>query len=144
MPTKWQLREFATATIATQIFVLPLLLYMTGMLSIVALPVNLLILAFVPVTMLFGFITGIVGFVSPLLSLPFAYITTALLSYELKVVELFAALPFASVTVEAFPLFAMIGMYALYGVLLWRFAKDRKIGRIEKEATVSQRGESCK
>jgi len=75
MPTKFQLREFALATISTQIFVLPLLLYKMGQLSLVALPVNLLILIFVPLTMLFGFLTGMIGFLSIALSLPFAFIT---------------------------------------------------------------------
>jgi len=57
IPTK-QLRGFATATVATQIFVLPLLLYKIGELSLVALPVNLLVLVTVPLTMLFGFLAG--------------------------------------------------------------------------------------
>ena len=121
VPTKWQLREFATATIATQLFVLPLLLYKMGELSIVALPVNMLILAFVPLTMLFGFLTGIVGFVSMFLSLPFAYITNALLSYELWVVKVFSSLPFASVHVETFPAWAAVLLYILYGFFIWKF-----------------------
>lgn len=100
VPTKWQLREFAVATVATQIFVLPMILYKMGMLSLVALPVNLLILMFVPLTMLFGFITGMIGFVSTILSLPFAYITNALLSYQLKVVDIFASLPFSAIEIN--------------------------------------------
>ena len=126
MPTKFQLREFALATISTQIFVLPLLLYKLGELSLVALPVNLLVLMFVPLTMLFGFLTGMVGFLSAVLSIPFAFITYGFLAYELKIVEIFASLPFASVQIESFPLWLMLGMYGLYGWIIYKFWNKRQ------------------
>jgi len=121
VPTKWQLREFATATIATQIFVLPLLLYQMGEMSTVALPVNLLILAFIPLTMFFGFLTGVFGFVSTILSLPFAAISYYLLAYELKVVEIFASIPFASVSISYFPAWLMLMIYVLYFFVIFRW-----------------------
>jgi competence protein ComEC len=123
IPTKLNLRSFATATIATQIFVLPLLLYKIGELSLVALPVNLLVLITVPITMLFGFLAGVVGFVSSVLATPFAFIAYIFLSYQLKVVELFASFPFASVHLDTFPLWLMLGFYILYGVVLMRIYK---------------------
>jgi competence protein ComEC len=52
LPEWGGLRGATTSTLATQIFVLPWLLYQTGEISIVALPVNLLVLAAVPLTML--------------------------------------------------------------------------------------------
>ena len=122
IPSK-QLREFATATISTQIFVLPLLLYKMGELSLVALPVNLLVLITVPATMLFGFLSGVIGFISLVLAVPFSFIAYILLSYQLKVVELFASLPFASIKVDVFPLWLMFGLYVVYGVILWNIYK---------------------
>lgn len=124
LPTKFQLREFAIATVATQIFVLPMILYKMGTLSFVALPVNLLILVFVPVTMLFGFITGVVGFVSTILSLPFAFVTNALLTYQLKVVDIFASLPFASIEINYFPIWIAILVYVIYGLFMWRWSAE--------------------
>lgn len=117
--TRFQLREFATATIATQLFVLPMLLYKMGELSIVAFPVNLLVLPAVPITMLTGFLTGVVGFLNTPLSLPFAYASEALLSYELFVVDIFSKIPFASIQIESFPLWGAFLMYVLYGLLLF-------------------------
>lgn len=111
---KFQLRELAVATLATQIFVLPLILYQMGEISLVALPVNLLILMLIPLTMLFGFLAGIVGFVSTILALPFSFIAYALLEYELTIVDLFSKLSFASIEVHNFTLWMMIGMYVLY------------------------------
>lgn len=124
VPTKWQLREFATATIATQVFVLPLLLYMMGEISLVALPVNLLILGLIPLTMLFGFLAGVFGFVSSILSFPFSVVSYFLLSYELSVVDIFSNIPFASISITDFPLWLMFLLYFLYGGVLYRLRKE--------------------
>ena len=56
---KFNLREIFSATISAQIAVLPLLVYKTGLFSIVGLPVNFLILPFIPLTMFLGFAVGI-------------------------------------------------------------------------------------
>ncbi len=122
VPTKWQLREFATATVATQIFVLPLLLYMVGELSLVALPVNILVLAFIPLTMLFGFLTGVIGFLSNTLAFPFSIVSYILLSYELFIVDLFARFPFASVSIPYFPIWAVACLYILFAFVLYKLS----------------------
>ncbi len=127
VPTRFQLREFALATISTQIFVLPILLYNMGQLSLVSLPVNLLVLMFIPLTMLFGFLTGMIGFLSVVLSMPFAFLTYGLLAYELKIVETFSALPFASVQINNFPLWLMFAMYGLYGLIIYKFWNKKRI-----------------
>lgn len=114
---KFNLREIAAATIATQIFVLPLLLYMTGQLSIAALPVNLLALPAVAPAMLFGFFAAVAAFVSIIVAFPFIAVAHLLLSYMLALVALFAAVPFAAVSIGAFPAWAMWGMYALYAIV---------------------------
>lgn len=129
VPERFGLREVVTATVATQVFVLPMLLYKMGEVSLVALPVNLLVLAVIPATMFFGFLAGAVGFASALLSLPFAYGAYALLAYELGIVEWFAALPFASVSVAHFPLLAALSVYFIYLVFyafLWLPVRSAK------------------
>jgi len=128
VPTKWQLREFGAATISTQIFVLPLLLYKTGELSLVSLPVNVLILSLVPITMLFGFLSGMFGFVSIILSLPFAFISYWLLAYQLKIIEIFSSLPFASMHIVSFPLILMFAVYVIYIVILFKIKSNNKDG----------------
>lgn len=117
---RWNMREIVVATVATQLFVLPFLLYKTGLFSVVSLPVNVLILAAIPATMLLGFLAGLAGFVWTTLALPFAYGAYALLAYELAVVEWFARLPFASVTFASFPLALVFFWYGTYALLfLW-------------------------
>jgi len=117
---KYGLREIVVATIATQIFVLPFLLYKTGLLSLVSLPVNLLILAAIPFTMFFGFCAGMFGFVWNVIATPFAWIAYALLAYELAIVEWFARMSFASIMIASFPAWLVVLWYAAYGVIIWK------------------------
>lgn len=126
-PERFDFRELAASTLATQIFVLPLILYMMGNLSLVALPVNLLVLVFVPITMLMSFVTGAIGFIFSTVSIPFGFLAYLLLAYIIRVVELFAKLPFASVTIPHFPLWLMIIVYMLYGYFLWKMSKKSEI-----------------
>ena len=130
VPTKWGFREFATATVATQIFVLPLLIFMMGEVSVVSLPVNLLVLFVIPVTMLFGFLAGVAGFISFAFAAPFAFLAYILLAYELKIVDLFASLPFASVTVPQISIWIVILTYSFYIFLILKW---RKVQEVENE-----------
>jgi competence protein ComEC len=115
IPEKWdKFREIVFSTVATQAFVLPLILYKIGIFSVFALPANLLFLPMVPMTMFFGFVTGIVGFLSTALSIPLAYISYFLLFYELKVIEIFSSLPFSYFSISNFPIFAVVFMYGVY------------------------------
>ncbi len=120
MPTIFKLREFLTATLATQIFVTPFLLYQIGQFSVVAVLANLLVLPMVPVAMLLTFLTGIIGFIHTTLSLPFAYLSYLSLVYIITVVERFANIPFASVTIPPFPFYVVVLAYVSIAFILWR------------------------
>lgn len=114
IPEKFHLRELAVSTVATQIFVLPFLLYKMGLFSVYALLANILILPILPIVMLFGFLTGLVGFISTFLAWPLAFISTLLLSYMLKVISFFAHLPFSSLNIKNFPLALMVLSYGVF------------------------------
>ena len=94
--TRFKIRETLSQTLSTQITVLPLLIYMSGDVSIVSIPANLLILLFVPVTMLVGFLAVLLSFLTTLLAWPLAYLSYLLLSWILFVSHLFGSLPFAT------------------------------------------------
>ncbi|MDB5224853.1 MAG: hypothetical protein JWO43_475 [Candidatus Adlerbacteria bacterium] len=106
------LRSIIATTISVQIFVLPMLLYQTGLMSIYALPANVLALPVVPAAMLFGFVAGLLGFLSPLLALIPALIAQALLAWMMWVAQTAALLPGASAAVDVFPAWAMAAAYA--------------------------------
>ncbi len=125
--TRYKIREIFVATVSTQIFVLPILLHMTGQFSVVGLIVNLLILPFVPATMFFGFIAGFVGMIWQLISLPVFYIAYGFLFYELAVVRFFGSLPFSIVSLPALPGWAVILSYVfLIGILFLVMEKIKK------------------
>lgn len=123
IPLRFGLREMVASTIAATISVLPILLYLTGVLSLVSLPANFLILLLIPTVMLFIFITGIFGFISPLLAIPFGYITYLMLLYILSIIHLLGTLPFASITIQSFPLLLTISIYAF--LLWWVFGSTK-------------------
>lgn len=119
VPTKWSLRSIVAATTATQIFVLPLLAYQVGQISLVGLVVNLLVLPAIPLTMLFGFLAGISGLVSYAVAFPLAFVSYVLLDYEIITTEFFAHMPIASIQVHAFPAWVMFAWYLLYAGTFW-------------------------
>lgn len=121
MPNMLHAREFVTATLATQIYVLPLLLYQIGEFSVVAVVVNLLVLPMVALAMLLTFLAGILALLAPILALPLAYAAYLSLSYILTIASWFAAFPFASFVVPAFPFWVMLCMYALLGYGTYRY-----------------------
>lgn len=110
---RFGLREIVSSTIATQITVLPYLIYNMGILSLVSLPVNVLILGTIPLTMFLGFITGIIGFVSLYLSYIPAFLTYLLLWYQLTVIHIGANIPFGSIFLSAFSPVILILIYTI-------------------------------
>jgi competence protein ComEC len=116
IPEAFALRESLGATIAAQIFVLPLLLYAIGEFSLVSVIVNMLVLWAVPVAMLFGFLVSLVSF-APVIQMLFGFVATVFLRYILVVVDVFEGFPLALIT---FPPFHWVWLLFLYGLLwLW-------------------------
>ncbi|KKR62817.1 hypothetical protein A2643_00615 [Candidatus Nomurabacteria bacterium RIFCSPHIGHO2_01_FULL_39_220] len=115
-PDVCKLRDIISVSCAAYIFVLPFILYKMGNLSLVALPANILILPFIPFTMLLGFLTGFVGLISYILAVPIGYISYLMLHYELGVINFFSSLPFAAFSVPNFPLIltTLIYIYFIY------------------------------
>jgi len=111
VPERFGLRSIIASTIAVQIYLLPALLYMTGVLSPFALVGNALVLPFVPLLMLAGFVAGALGLIHSVLGLPFAVITHALVGWVIGVAHTVAALPLSSATIAAFPLWVAVGVY---------------------------------
>ncbi|MEK7609966.1 MAG: ComEC/Rec2 family competence protein [Patescibacteria group bacterium] len=119
IPEKFGIRGIVASTIATQIFVSPFILYAMGQISIIGMVANILVLPLIPATMLFVFLTGSIGFISHPFSQLFGWISHLLLTYELKMVEWFAQIPFASANLPAFSGWWAIGFYGvIMGVLI--------------------------
>ena len=105
LPTwnNFNIRSIVATTIAVQIFILPALLYTSGMFSLLSLPVNALVLPLVPLVMLVGFVAGVLGFIHPLLAFIPAFVAQFLLRLIIGITELAADIPLASAVVASFP-----------------------------------------
>ncbi|QQG38109.1 MAG: ComEC/Rec2 family competence protein [Candidatus Kaiserbacteria bacterium] len=124
---RFGVREIAATTLATQITVLPLLLFENGQLPVYSLFANLFALIAVPLAMLFSAMTALAGLLfggfAAFVGLP-AY---ALLSYIVGIAQFFASLPFASITLPAFSPVWLVLIYG--GVILFVL----KYGRTQTE-----------
>ncbi len=129
------IRSVVASTLATQIFVSPYILYMMGQISIVGMFVNIIVLPFIPITMLFVSLSGIAGFLSIFISKIFAYIASILLSYELFVVEKSANLPFSSIEVPPFSIYFVLLIYLFYFVIFFKFSSTFTQFRFEKKSS---------
>ncbi len=114
-------RDLLAATLAAQVSVLPLLLYQTGLFSLVSLPANLLVLPVVPLVMLLSAIAGGVGLVVPALAPLVGMPAYALLSYIIGVVKVSSSLPLAAISLPAFPFWVTVLGYA--GLGWWCFGR---------------------
>lgn len=125
VPNKWiSVREFLVATLATQLFVLPILLYQVGEFSVVAVVVNVLVLPMVPAAMLLSFLTGLSAFIFPPLASVLALLTYVSLTYIIHLAEWFSALPLAAFVVPAFPFWFVPVGYALIAWFIWRLDRE--------------------
>jgi len=121
------LRDIVGATIGTQIAVLPLLLYQMGLLSLVALPVNILILPLIPLAMFFSFAAGAFGALFGSAAVWLALPAHFLLSYTLLTVELFGRIPLASISFESFSFMWVIVSYGMFGFLFFLIKKKGQV-----------------
>ncbi len=128
---KIRFKEFLIATIATQIAVLPLLLYYIGEVSLIAVVVNVLVLPVVPLAMLATFVAGLGALVSIPLALPFAFLAHGVLSYIVAVATFFADIPFASVFVPTFTLLWVFILYTVIGATFMWFSRHRDKSKSE-------------
>lgn len=118
---KYQLRETLAQTLSTQATVLPLLIYMSGDVSIVSIPANLLILLVVPWTMLVGFIAVLLSYIATFLAWPVSFISYLLLSWILFVSHTLGSLQFATVKISIYFVWIIISFYlVILAVLKWR------------------------
>jgi competence protein ComEC len=128
-------------TLAAQIAVLPLLLYDTGNLSLVALPVNLLVLPIVPLAMGFSAFAGLAGMIFgsfiPLFGIVLAFPAYLATTYLIFIAQESARLPFAAFTLPLFPFWLVLAAYAalIYIIASKRFSTMLQL-RFAKKASI--------
>lgn len=124
----FDLRSIVATTLAVELFILPALLYTSGVLSLVSIPANALVLPLVPPIMLLGFVAGILGLIAPPLAYVPAFGASLLLKALLWLVGIAGSLPFASTIVAPFPWWLAMGAYLPLLFLSWYlYSKVREV-----------------
>jgi competence protein ComEC len=121
VPSQFGVREFLLATIATQIAVLPLLIFHIGEVSIIAIVANVLVLPWVALAMALTFLTGIIALAVPSLVLPLAMSAYTVLWVMIFIVEWCASIPYAAITLPPVPWYVVFIMYSVLGICCYKW-----------------------
>lgn len=124
LPETFGLKESIVATLSATISTLPLILSQFGRLSVVALPVNILILWIIPFLMALGFFAVTVSFVFFPLGQAIAWVAWAGLQYIILIVSWFAEFSFAAVDITM-PTWSMLAAYG-FGII-FLYTKNKRI-----------------
>ncbi len=127
IPDKFGLREIVSSTFAVQIFLLPMLVKLSGQVSIISFLVNPALLPLVPIAMLFGFLTALFGLFSYFVSWPFGVISYFVTEIIIRVVELTSSLHFSALEVAILPNYVVLLSYFGFG-FLFHFL-DKKLNK---------------
>ncbi|HXV98656.1 MAG TPA: ComEC/Rec2 family competence protein, partial [Anaerolineae bacterium] len=113
------LNELLIVTLAAQIITGPLIVYHFGRLSIVSLLTNLLILPVQPPIMIVGGLATLAGMLWLSLGQALGWLVWLPLAWTVRMVELTASLPYASLDLGAFPFWLLVLLYAALGAGVW-------------------------
>lgn len=117
------LREDLGVTLAAQVLVLPIIVYNFGQLSLFGIVANLLILWSIPLVMVSGFLALGLGLVSSGLGQLAGLVPATLLTYLIYIVEFFARLPGASLSLGETAVVMWVGYYLMVGAGVWMLEK---------------------
>jgi len=113
-----------SATLSSQIFTLPILIYNFGRISLLSPIVNILIVPILsPLTILI-FIFGFLGMISWILGYLFSFPVWLFLEYIVKIIDLFSKIPFTSFKIENVSYIYLIIFY--FVLILFIIMENRK------------------
>lgn len=127
IPIKFGIREIVSSTLAVQLFILPLLVKMSGFISLISFLINPVILPLVPWAMALGGVTGGLGilpFVGKTLSWPFGTLSYFLTEIIICITEFSASLPFATFQTGSINFWIIILWYVGYGFVFYKIQKS--------------------
>jgi len=112
---------------SAQLMAWPLIMYIFGEFSVIALPANMLIVPLVPFAMLLSAVAGAAGMLAPALSGWLAWPARLLLTYMIDAMQLLAKVPHA-LSKQGLSLAQMLLIYAVVAGLcfvLWRKTRGK-------------------
>lgn len=124
------IKQVLVETTSAQLLTMPIIMFIFGTYSVLALPANLLVLPLVPVAMALSAVAGVAGVLAPSVAGWFGVPANFILQYMTSVVEFLAALPWAEGQVRL-KVAGLIVSYIAIAVLmfaLWRKTKHNFAG----------------
>jgi len=121
--------ELCTTTVSAYVATLPFVMYTFGTVSVYALLANLLALPFVPVAMLFSFLTVLFSYVFIPLAQLFGFIDSLLINIILFIAQVTEKLPLSSIsfTISSFSMVMFYGAMVLSIIFLSRRTKNETL-----------------
>ncbi len=128
IPNTLSLRQTVSATLATQIFVLPLLVYMSGEISSISLVANIIVLPIIPLAMFFGSMLGVFGSLFGIAGVALSFPAVFVSEYILSVSTWLSQVPFASLHTPTLGAPAVTAVYAVLFlcVTIWKVRTIRR------------------
>lgn len=123
-PDLWGGKAVFLITISAQIAVLPIIINNFGGFSLLSVFANILILPFVPIVMLGGFLIIIIGSASLTIAQILSWPIWLILFYQIKVIELFASFNFGYFSFEKMNIWLVVVYYG--GLVLGLNYRDKK------------------
>ncbi len=128
--------QMVLETLSAQVMTLPLILYIFGTSSYVALITNVLVVPLIPIAMLLSFVAGTAGMIIPNLAGWLSWPARFVLTYQLDIANFFARLPHFKFETQV-SLGAMIFMYlnllVVISILWHKQAKAAIITEVDKD-----------
>lgn len=131
IPDIIKLKSMLLATISAQIMAIPVLIYNFDRLSIISPLANILILPFIPLAMVFGFLAGIISLIWIIPAKIIGYFTWMILAYQLATIEYLAKFSVSSVTMN-FSVILFIVYYIII-ILIIMYFRIKKVQLITAE-----------
>lgn len=116
--------QLVLETTAAQLMTLPLIMYIFGRLSLVALVANMLVVPLIPLAMAASFVAGLAGMLVPTFAGWFAWPATLVMTYMLDIVRLAAAPPKASV-IQFISVWQLVICYSLIVLILFTWRRKK-------------------
>ena len=103
LPETLAVRESVLMTMSAQVLALPVIVYNFGRLSLISPVANLFVLPFIPLAMIFGFLSTLFA--------PLGFLGYLVLEVVVWLVKVFAKVPLASVEISWFPVWLLLVYY---------------------------------
>jgi competence protein ComEC len=117
------LSDYFLTTMSAIILTTPLILYNFGKISVIAPLANILILPFIPIAMLLGFIAGILALISTQIGWALGWSVWLVLTYIIWILQKLANLHWAYYEFAKINLWLMIGLYLIIIGFIYKFKK---------------------